>query len=49
MTVYTTPDPVFPDEDEFLANGDSFFSGDKELVWDESQGIYVAQDQPDGL
>lgn len=44
----TTPDPVFPDEDEFIADGDSFFTGDKELVWNESLGYYVPQAQPDG-
>ena len=48
MTVYTTPDPVYPDENEFLADGDSFFSGDKELVWSEANSYYVPQNQPDG-
>ncbi len=47
MTI-TTPDPVYPDEEEFLSNGDSFFTGDKELVWNESEGYWEAQTQPDG-
>lgn len=46
MTVYTTPDPVYPDEDEYIADGDSFFTGDKELVWSEALGYYVPQAQP---
>lgn len=48
MAVIVTPDPVYPDEDEFLADGVSFFTGDKELVWNEAEAYYDAQTQPDG-
>lgn len=48
MTVYTTPDPVYPDEDEFLADGDSYFTGSKELVWNEAEGYYEELTQPPG-
>lgn len=44
----TTPNPVYPDEDNFFADGVSFFTGDKELVWNESKGYYDEQTQPDG-
>jgi hypothetical protein len=48
MTVYTTPDPVYPDEDEFLADGDSYFTGNKEFVWNEAEGYYEELTQPSG-
>lgn len=42
------PDPVYPDEDEFLAQGDSYFTGTKMLQWNDTLGIYQEVDQPDG-
>ncbi len=48
MAVYVTPDPVYPDEEEFLGDGVSFFTGDKELVWGEAAADWEVQDQPDG-
>lgn len=48
MAVIVTPDPVYPDEEEFLGNGVSFFTGDKELVWDEAEAYWDIEDQPDG-
>tara|TARA_R100000278_G_scaffold6209_1_gene8929 strand:+ start:42 stop:191 length:150 start_codon:yes stop_codon:yes gene_type:complete len=48
MTVYTTPDPVYPDEDEFLAEDDSYFTGTKMLEWNDTLGIFEEKTQPDG-
>jgi|TARA_R100000081_G_C4781789_1_gene151974 hypothetical protein len=42
------PDPVYPDEDEFLAEGDSYFTGTKMLEWDDTLGIYTEEPIPDG-
>lgn len=42
------PDPVYPDEDEFLADEDSYFTGTKKLQWNDTLGIYQEVDQPDG-
>ena len=46
--VLTTPDPEYPDEEFFLADGDSFFTGNKEVVWNEATGEFVEQTQPSG-
>lgn len=42
------PNPVYPDEEDFLSNGDSYFTGKKMLVWNESEGYFEEQTQPDG-
>ena len=48
MTVYTTPDPQYPDEDEFLSDGDSYFTGKKMIEWDDAAGKFLELTQPDG-
>jgi|TARA_R100000081_G_C4660527_1_gene87377 hypothetical protein len=48
MTVYTTPNPVYPEDEDFLSGGDSYFTGKKMLVWNESEGYFEEQTQPDG-